>query len=51
MLDESTLGVPFITGLLVLVSLFIAWYRRADSLVSSLLTLYNPPDAHWILLA
>ncbi|KAI0272056.1 cytochrome P450 [Russula aff. rugulosa BPL654] len=30
MLDESTLGVPFLTGTLVLVSLFIAWYRRVD---------------------
>jgi hypothetical protein len=36
MLDESTLGVPFLTGTLVLVSLFIAWYRRVDPLVSLL---------------
>jgi hypothetical protein len=39
MLDESTFGVLFLTGFLVLVSLFIASYRRVDPLVSSHLTL------------
>jgi hypothetical protein len=45
MLDESTLGVPFLTGFLVLVSLFIACYRRVDPLVSTVsshLTLLQP---------
>jgi len=42
MLDESTLGMPLLTGSLVLFSLFIAWYRRMDSLVSFPLALL-----HW----
>ena len=31
---ESTLGVPFLTGIIVLVSLFLVWYRSRDALVS-----------------
>jgi hypothetical protein len=34
MLDESTLGMPFLAGFLLLVSLFFAWYSRVDPLVS-----------------
>lgn len=45
MLDESTLGMPFFTGFLVLVSLFIAWYRRVDPLVSFPLALLHMPRA------
>ena len=39
MFDESTLGVPFLTGTLLFVYLFIAWYRRVDPLVSLYLSL------------
>ena len=52
MLDEHTLEMPFLTGSLVLVSLFIAWYRRVDPLVSFNLALlhmrraaYNLPSS------
>jgi hypothetical protein len=48
MLDESTLGIPFLTGSLVLVSLVIAWYRRVDPLVSLHLALLHIPRAAYI---
>ncbi|KAF8471427.1 cytochrome P450 [Russula ochroleuca] len=38
MLYESTPGLPFLTGFLVLVSLFIAWYRRVDPLLDAVPT-------------
>jgi len=41
MLDKSTLEMPFLTGSLVLVSLFIAWYRRVDPLASFHLALLH----------
>ena len=34
MFDESTVGVPFLTGIFILISLFITWYRGVDPLVS-----------------
>ena len=34
MFDESTLTMPFLTGSLVLISLFTAWYRRVEPLLS-----------------
>ena len=43
---QFTLGMPFLTGCLVLVSLFIAWYRQTDPLVSSHLALLYPPGAY-----
>jgi hypothetical protein len=47
MLDdsESTLGMPFLTASLILVSLFIAWYRRVDPLVSLHLSFLHMPRA------
>jgi hypothetical protein len=48
MLDESTLGMPFLAGSLVLVSLLIAWYRRVDPLVSFHLVLLLMPRAAYI---
>jgi hypothetical protein len=48
MLDESTLGMPFLTGSLVLVSLFIAWYRRMNPLVSFHLSLLHMRRAAYI---
>ena len=50
MLDESTLGVPFLTAFLVLASLFIALYTRADPLVSSHLALLQPIAAYQLVL-
>jgi cytochrome P450 len=38
MLDEFTLGVSFLTGLLIFVSIFIASYRRADPLLDAVPT-------------
>ena len=32
--NEPTLGVPFLIGTLLFVSLFTAWYRRVNPLVS-----------------
>jgi hypothetical protein len=32
--DDSMLGVSSLAGLLILVSLFITWYRSGDPLVS-----------------
>ncbi len=46
MLDEYSLGVPFFTGTLILVSLFIAWYCRVDPLVSLHLAFVHPPRAY-----
>ena len=34
MVDESTLGLPLLTGVLIFISLFITWYRGVDPLVS-----------------
>jgi hypothetical protein len=48
MLDESTLGMPFLTASLVLASLFIALYRRVDPLVSFHLALLHMPRATYI---
>ena len=52
--DASTVGVPLLTGSLVLVSLFIAWYRRVDPLVSfhlALLRMRRPAYIRLISLA
>jgi hypothetical protein len=38
MVDESTLGVPLFTGILVVVSLCIISYRGVDPLVSHILS-------------
>jgi hypothetical protein len=46
MLDEYSLGVPFLTGTLILVSLFIVWYSRVDPMVSLHLVLVPPPRAY-----
>ena len=37
---ESTLSVPFLTGILVLFSLFLTWYRSGDPLVSRVSSYY-----------
>ena len=39
MAAESTLWVPFLTG--VLVSLFLIWYRSSDPLVSRVSSYYS----------
>jgi hypothetical protein len=50
MVDESTLGLSLLTGVLII--LFITWYRGVDPLVSSfflsraLLSLLAPARAH-----
>ncbi|KAH9970800.1 cytochrome P450 [Russula compacta] len=44
MADESTLGIPFLTGILVLISLFIAWYRSWNPLLDAIPTIgYSDP--------
>jgi hypothetical protein len=42
MAEESTLGLSSLTGILVLVFLFITWYRSRDPLVSPLVMITNP---------
>jgi len=44
--SESTLGVPFLAGFLILLSLYILWYRQVDPLVSSQPALSFSPDAY-----
>jgi len=46
MLEEYSPRVPFLTGTLILVSLFIAWYSRVDPLVSIHLAFVHPPRAY-----
>jgi hypothetical protein len=41
MLDESILGMPFLTGSLVAFFMLIAWFRRVDPLVSFYLALLH----------
>jgi len=43
MVDESTLGLPLLTGVLIIISLFITWYRGVDPLVSLLIPSYSYP--------
>jgi Co/Zn/Cd efflux system component len=46
MVDESTLGLPLLTGVLIFISLFITWYRGADPLVSLLVAFLLLPGAN-----
>jgi len=41
---ESTLGVPFLTGILVFLSIFIIWCRGVDPLLDAIPTVgYSDP--------
>ena len=46
MVDESTLGLPLLTGVLIFISLFITWYRGVDPLVSHLVAFLLPSGAN-----
>jgi Co/Zn/Cd efflux system component len=37
MVDQSALGLPLLTGVLIFISLFITWYRGVDPFVSLLI--------------
>lgn len=43
MVDESTIGLPFLAGIVVLTSLCITWYRGVDPLVSPRSPFYSEP--------
>ena len=47
MADESTLGVPFLTGIIALVSLFLIWYRSGDPLVSRVTLITQASTNRW----
>ncbi|KAH9970801.1 cytochrome P450 [Russula compacta] len=38
MVDESTVGVPFLTVIFILITLFITWYRGVDPLLDAIPT-------------
>ena len=46
MVDEYTLGLPLLTGVLIFISFFITWYRGVDPLVSLLIAFLLIPGAH-----
>ncbi len=46
MVDESTLGLPLFTGVLILLSLFITWYKGVDPRVSPHIAFLRLAGAH-----